>query len=229
MGESLSAVLLGSVIVLWIVVAALVVLVIALARQIGVLHTRLAPAGALMTSAGPKVGELAPQLELDSLTGGTLTVGGATGMAQLILFVSPTCPICKTLVPVAKSLARDEKRRLSLAFASDGGEPAQHEQYVSAMDIDAYPYVISLELGMKFEVGKLPYAVLIGADGVLRSKGLVNSREHLESLVESMDSGFESIQDYLVQEGAFELAEDAAAPGGATLESKRGAIAGEAS
>jgi len=34
----------------------------------------------------------------------------------------------------------------------------------------------------------------------LRSKGLVNSREHLESLVESMDSGFESIQDYLFRQ-----------------------------
>jgi len=53
---------------------------------------------------------------------------------------------------------------------------------------------------MRFEVGKLPYAVLIGPDGVLRSKGLVNSREHLESLVESMDSGFESIQDYLFRQ-----------------------------
>ena len=53
---------------------------------------------------------------------------------------------------------------------------------------------------MKFEVSKLPYAVLIDEEGVLRSKGLVNSREHLESLVESMHSGYESIQDYLVKE-----------------------------
>ena len=68
------------------------------------------------------------------------------------------------------------------------------------MGIEAYPYILSLELGMKFEVGKLPFAVLVGADGVLRSKGLVNSREHLESLVESMDSGYASIQDYLYRE-----------------------------
>ena len=122
-------------------------------------------------------------------------------MRQLILFVWPPCPICKSLVPTAKSLARSEQGRLALAFASDGGEPEQHEQYINDLSLDAYPYVVSLELGMKFEVGKLPYAVLIGADGVLRSKGLVNSREHLESLVESMDTGFESIQDYLVQDG----------------------------
>jgi len=39
--------------------------------------------------------------------------------------------------------------------------------------------------------------VLIGGDGVLRSKGLVNTREHLESLVESMQSGVRSLQDYV--------------------------------
>lgn len=184
---------------LWIIVLLLVVMVAALTRQIGLLHTRLAPAGALMTSAGPKVGELAPSFPMEDLNGSSVAVGGERSHAQLILFVSPTCPICKTLVPTAKSLARDERRRLELIFASDGGEAAEHHAYVERMGLDDYPYVVSLELGMRFEVGKLPYAVLIGADGVLRSKGLVNSREHLESLVEAMDSGFESIQDYLAE------------------------------
>ena len=52
------------VILLALVVLVLVVAVFALARQIGVLHTRLAPAGALMTTAGPKVGEPAPLLSI---------------------------------------------------------------------------------------------------------------------------------------------------------------------
>ena len=182
---------------LWIIVLLLIVMVAALTRQIGLLHTRLAPAGALMTSAGPKVGELAPSFPIDDLDGHTLTIGGERDQAQLILFVSPSCPICKTLVPTAKALAKDERRRLALIFASDGGEATDHETYVKAMALEQYPYVVSLELGMRFEVGKLPYAVLIGTDGVLRSKGLVNSREHLESLVEAMDTGYESIQDYL--------------------------------
>lgn len=191
-------------ILLWIVVLVLVVIVFALARQIGVLHTRLAPAGALMTSAGPKVGELAPDITVDDINGLPFTVGGPRPYAQLILFVSPTCPICKSLVPTAKAMARSEKKRLQLAFASDGGETQQHLNYITDMGMESYPYVVSLELGMKFEVGKLPYAVLVGSDGVLKSKGLVNSREHLESLVESMDTGFESIQDYLYADGTLE-------------------------
>ena len=38
---------------------------------------------------------------------------------------------------------------------------------------------------------------MIGADGTLHSKGLVNSREHLESLVEAMDMGIATVQDYV--------------------------------
>jgi len=193
-----------SSLLLWVVIVILTIAVLALARQIGILHTRLAPAGALMTSAGPKVGELAPELEIDDINQRPLKIGGQRQKAQLILFVSPTCPICKTLVPTARSLARSERGRLDVAFASDGGDVEQHRRYVADMGMDGHPYVVSLELGMRFEVGKLPYAVLIGADGVLRSKGLVNSREHLESLVESMDTGYESIQDYLAREEGLE-------------------------
>lgn len=186
------------VLLLSAVVMLLVFAMFALARQIGVLHTRLAPAGALMTTSGPKVGEPSPVLSVPDIKGDTITIGGAKDLPQLILFVSPTCPVCKELVPTAKSMAKSEK--LSLVFGSDGGQVKKHSDYASKMKIENYPYIVSLELGMKFEVSKLPYAVLIDEQGILRSKGLVNSREHLESLVESMRSGYESIQDYLVKE-----------------------------
>jgi methylamine dehydrogenase accessory protein MauD len=198
----MNEVLAASVVLLWLVVIALAVAVIALARQIGVLHGRLAPAGALMTNAGPKVGETVPRKTFQSLDGTPALVGGTRERPQLLLFVSPTCPICRTLVPTARSLARSE--RLDLVFASDGGDPAAHAAYVEKQGIGDHPYVISTELGLTFEVGKLPYAVLLDARGVLRSKGLVNSREHLESLVEAMLSGYESIQDYLYRDATLE-------------------------
>ena len=47
--------------VLWILVSALALVVLALTRQIGVLHERISPVGALMLAKGLKVGEpLAP-------------------------------------------------------------------------------------------------------------------------------------------------------------------------
>ena len=52
-------------------------------------------------------------------------------------------------------------------------------------------------MGQAFEVGKLPYAVLLDADGTILSKGLVNSREHLESLVVAHEMGIATVQDYI--------------------------------
>ena len=38
---------------------------------------------------------------------------------------------------------------------------------------------------------------LIGQDGTVRAKGLVNSREHIESLLEAEALGVGSMQDFL--------------------------------
>jgi len=187
--------------ILWVLVIALSLLVFALARQVGVLHERVAPAGALMPTSGPKVGEMTDVMPLRDLGEHALTIGGADadGLATLVLFISPTCPVCKSLVPTARSLASHESRRMRLVFASDGDKTEQHVAYVKDLGIEDYPYIVSQALGMAYAVSKLPFAVLIGSDGALKSKGLVNTREHLESLLESMDSGIASLQDYVDQ------------------------------
>lgn len=190
-------------IILWLVVIALSLLLLALARQVGILHERVAPAGALQPTSGPKVGELTTSMELRTLAGAQVVVGGEniSSLATFILFISPTCPVCKSLVPTAKSLIKSEKARMQLMFASDGAdtdkELAQHKAYVSDLHIADYPYIISQQLGMTYEVSKLPFAVLIGSDGTLKSKGLVNTREHMESLIESMDSGVPTLQEFV--------------------------------
>ena len=98
-------------------------------------------------------------------------------------------------MPTAVSLA--EAERLRLVFASDGDRPEAHDAYARELRIAAFPYVVSQALGIRFAVSKLPFAALIGADGVLGGKGLVNTREHLESLVEAMHTGVASLQDYV--------------------------------
>lgn len=197
--------LLVSNVILWLLVVGLALLVVALARQVGVLHERVAPAGALLPTNGPKVGELTTAMDITALDGKNVAIGGEKPDpgAMLVLFISPTCPVCKSLVPTAKSLVKSEKGRLSLVFASDGAENEQqlqqHRAYVKDLRIDEHPYVISMQLGMTYQVSKLPFALLIGNDGILKSKGLVNSREHLESLLESMESGVTSIQEFVAR------------------------------
>lgn len=185
-----------SSVVLWVLVLALLVVVFALSRQIGILYERVAPMGALMIDSGPKVGEAAPRFDLPALDGGTLSVGAAAERSQLLFFLSPTCPVCKKLLPILKSIASAESSWLRLAFASDG-EAEEHRAFRRRAGLSAFPYVLSTELGMAFRVGKLPYAVLIDESGRVRAKGLVNSREQLESLFTAKDLNVASVQDYL--------------------------------
>ncbi|MDH4071641.1 MAG: hypothetical protein OEV41_00900, partial [Gammaproteobacteria bacterium] len=78
----MSGALVASSVILWIVVIALSLVVLALARQVGILHERVAPAGALLPTSGPKVGELTEALSMADLDGHAVTVGGpnASGM-----------------------------------------------------------------------------------------------------------------------------------------------------
>jgi methylamine dehydrogenase accessory protein MauD len=195
--------LLVSMLVLWMAVAVLAV--VALVRQIGVLHQRIAPVGALMIGGGPKAGETVPVLELENLAGASLRVGGesASGRSTLLFFLSPTCPICESLLPALRAAQRSERDWLDFVLASDGELEAQR-RFVAGHQLGDFPYVVSTQLGLAYQVGKLPYAVLIDEHGTLRARGLVNTREHLESLFHARDLGLASVQDYLEQraEGA---------------------------
>ena len=187
-----------SVVVLWIVVAALAVVVLALVRQIGVLHQRIAPAGALMIGGGPKIGEAAPVLDVELLPGEKLRIGGEhpRERSTMLVFVSPTCPVCKTLLPVIRSSRLAEHRWLDFVLASDGDLDTQR-RFVAEQRLQGFPYVVSAPLGIAYQVGKLPYAVLIDEHGLLRARGLINSREHLESLLQAAELGVASVQEYL--------------------------------
>lgn len=193
--------LLVSTILLWLAVLGLSLLVLALLRQIGVLHERIAPAGALTTGRGPEIGQPAPLIEAVDWNGITHAIGAADsqGRATLLLFVSPTCPVCNTLLPIAQATVEAEVTPTRLVLASDGPR-AEHEAYVREQGLDRFGYLLSGALGMAYAAGKLPYAVLIDAGGIVRARGLVNTREHLESLFEAMQRGVASIQEHLRRE-----------------------------
>ena len=190
--------LLISNITLWILLIGLALTVVALARQIGVLHERIAPAGALMVSGGPKVGEASPVLDVIDIAGHEYSIGAVREDAKstLLFFLSPNCPVCKTLLPVLKSSQKSERDWLDILLTSDG-DSAEQQAFIQEYKLQDFSYILSSNLGMTYQVGKLPFAVLLDNEGIIRSKGLVNSREHLESLFEAKERGVASIQEYM--------------------------------
>jgi methylamine dehydrogenase accessory protein MauD len=191
----------ASQIALWTALLILAVVCIALARQVGVLHQRIAPVGALALRQPLKVGELTPEMTLNGLDGSAVRIGGPRGgRSQLVLFLSPDCTVCEALLPAVRSAQGAERSWLDLVLASDG-EAERHAQFVRDKGLSKFPYVLSEQLGRGFGVAKLPYAVLIDEAGKLAASGLVNTREHLESLFVAKERGVSSIQQFLKSSG----------------------------
>lgn len=187
--------IIASNVMLWLAFIALATACLALSRQVGILHERSAPLGAVISDKGPEVGDMSPKFDLSDHKGDVITLGGerANGADQLALFLSPNCPMCNKILPTARAMANDEG--LDVVVISDGPKE-EHEYFLKTHNLGKIPYVISADVGMKYQVGKVPYAVLIDRNGKIAAKGLVNTREHLESLLEAKALGMESLQEY---------------------------------
>jgi len=182
----------------WSLMIGLSVVVLALLRQVGLLHQRVAPAGALTISQGVRAGEVAPPRSFVTLDGGRITLGGARpdGRSTLLVFVSPDCPVCAQLLPAIRAIASQEIGWLAVVLASDGTS-SQHAEFRRAKGLSDIPYIVSMELGLTYQIGRLPFAVLLDETGRLVAQGLTNSREHVESLFEARRLNVSSIQEYL--------------------------------
>lgn len=173
----------ASYIVLWILVIVLSVLLLSLARQVGTLHLRLGPRGALeLDDEGPPLGEALPPAEATDRNGSRVTVGGP-GTPQFLLFVSPGCPICREVAPSLPVVARVGS--LSPYVISDAEEPSAHDYATLGRGT---PFIIGPDLAQSYRVPGTPYAVILDGLGVVRAKGTVNNLEQMEGLVDTAHS-----------------------------------------
>lgn len=144
-----------SYVLLWLAVIGLSVAVVALLRQVGVLHARLRPLGAHAAGEGPPSGAPAPRSDRLDYAAAPIT---------LVAFTSARCEVCRSLVPSLPYLERD--------YADD----------VRVVVLDHGP--ATAELFAAFNVHSTPYFVTVGRDGVVRGGGVANSLEQVEVLVE---------------------------------------------
>ena len=125
------AVVVAALIALGLVVAILVVLVLALYRQVGVLEARLGPAAALeLADEGPPLGATAPALA-------GLTRSGP----ELVAFGSPGCRLCAEIASALGALERDGLRVLAV---SEDHQSDVFRRY----RVPGTPYVAYLEDGV---------------------------------------------------------------------------------
>ncbi|HEX2235233.1 MAG TPA: hypothetical protein VHK89_03055 [Actinomycetota bacterium] len=172
----------ASYIVLWLVVAALCAVVVALARQIGTLHLRLGPRGALeMDDEGPPLGE-APQLVAAraAATGESVSLGGP-GRARLLLFASPGCMVCEQVLPGLGALGRRAGMAAFVVSQLDVEEANASFTGVGGRT----PVLAAPDAFLSWSIPGTPYVVVLDESGSVRAKGTPNNLEQMEGLVDS--------------------------------------------
>ncbi len=164
--------------VLWGLVLVLCLVVVALARQIGTLHLRLGPRGALeMDDEGPPLGEPLAAIEAETLDGKHITVGDAS---QLILFSSPGCRMCEEILPALPVLARSRELDPIVVTDVDREETALAYSNRKGMAI-----VSGVDITATYEIPGTPFVLVVDGDGIVRAKGTVNNLEQMEGLLDS--------------------------------------------
>lgn len=185
-----------SYIALWWMVLIEALAIVALLRQIGVLHLRVQPVGARTMNAGPEIGAQLPVLQAEDIFGQRVTVV-ARGRPHLLLFVSPTCNACTELLPSVKTITRNEKDNLDVVLLTTVSDIELNRAYVQQHRITSIPYIASPQITEEIGVRGAPYALVTDSEGVVRAKGLVNHIEHLESLVEALRTGQATVESYV--------------------------------
>lgn len=188
---------LASYVALWLFVVVLGCVVLALARQVGIVHTRLGPVGARMINAGPEIGDPAPPLDAIDIVGRTVTLAALRGKKTLLLFVSPSCPQCGELLPAVRTWHRTERDDLEIVLVSQEADREANQAFVAQHQLTGIPFIISRDLAIQYRVGIVPYAVLVDREARVRTKGIVNNPAHLESLLNAEEIGHPSIQSAL--------------------------------
>ena len=167
--------------ILWFLVIVLCFVVVSLARQIGTLHLRLGPRGALeIDDEGPPLGQAPTVADIVGVDGDTVSVGGP-GRAQVLLFVSPTCHVCEQVLPsIGVAAAAKEMDAIVLSDT----DPIETTLAFGSRQLDV-PVVAGQDLAITYGVPGTPYVVVLDELGIARAKGTVNNLEQLEGLLDT--------------------------------------------
>jgi methylamine dehydrogenase accessory protein MauD len=177
----MNAFLLISSIALWLVVMLLGFLLLGALRALGILKWQLEQLQATMPSRlgrdGLRLGKKAPAFTLPSTNGKELALSDYAGRKVLLVFTQSGCSPCKAIVPELNRLAQRGPHHVLVVNNAD---PDKTRAW--AMEVDARFPVLAQEnydISKRFQAFATPFAFLIDEKGIITSKGIAGSKQHL--------------------------------------------------
>jgi hypothetical protein len=155
------------------------VAVVALIRQVGVLHLRIQPVAGVTGVGGPEYGA---RLQL---TGALDELAGRPAARFVVGFVSPTCRVCGPLTSAFGRIARTAGADTAVLLVLEASQPDAAE-YLRAKGVGFLPYVADAA-SFAANVPGAPWAVVTDGSGRVIVSGGVNTLENVEEMLAQAD------------------------------------------
>ncbi len=166
-----------SYIVLWALVVALAVLVLLLYRQLGIMYLGSAEG---VSRDGLERGKPAPDFALTDQHGNTHRLSAYRGRPVVLLFGSPHCSPCRILLPQLQDWARKHPEVTVLWLNAASPEESARFVAETGATIPILPFSPDDNLMDRYRVRVTPFTFFLDAQGVIRAKGLVNTKSGLD-------------------------------------------------
>ena len=167
-----------SVILLGVICVLNTVAVVALIRQVGVLHLRIQPVG-VTGIGGPAYGS---RLDLPADLG---ELAQREAERFLVAFVSPTCGICGPLTASFGRIAKSARKDMAVLLVVDAGE-REAGDYLRAKGAGFLPYLAD-KASFSDNVPGSPWVVVTDGGGTVLVSGGVNTLDNVEEMLAQAD------------------------------------------
>ena len=180
----------ASNVILWAVAFLLGFLLLGALRALARLTWRLDQLEATSVTragrGGLKPGSKAPEFTLPSAAGGEVSLRDYSGRQLLLVFSQPNCAPCHAVVPALNKL--HQKDGMDVVVICNGDDAAVRQW---TAEVGARFPVLGQEhwkVSKKYEVFATPFGFVIGADGMIRAKGVTSNQEYLGFLLDDARS-----------------------------------------
>jgi peroxiredoxin len=126
---------------------------------------------------GLKPGTKAPDFVLPSADGKEISLSDFAGRKVLLVFTQAGCGPCTTVIPELNRLSPERDPRVVVV---NNGNPETTRKWASETGA-RFPVLAQdqLALSKRYQVFATPFAFLIDEKGIIGSKGIVRSRQHI--------------------------------------------------
>jgi len=154
--------------------------------------------GVSKPDAGLLIGTPAPEFSLPDINDKTVTSAQLFAQAKptLLLFVSPTCGPCASLLPDIELWQNDLRGKMNFVFVSSGKVEDNLEKFAGG-NLKQILLQNDREVGLLYGAQWTPAAVLVNADGTIASKLAVGD-EQIRGLVEKIKAEIDTAETLLI-------------------------------